>query len=115
MELMENDTNNISEKEPTVLDLYRSVTKDWASFFNFIRSAWDARRREEFNQALAYEAAHQVIIEQADEPTRAMTFPWRAVLALSLALMAQLLIEPPLRLGMISVTIYLAAFGIAFW
>jgi len=115
MELMENDTNNAPEKEPTVLDLYRSVTKDWASFFNFIQSVWDARRREEFNQALAYEAAQQVIIEQADEPTRAMTFPWRAVLALSLALMAQMLIEPPLRLGMISVTIYLAAFGIAFW
>ena len=52
MEPMQNDTNS-PEKEPTVLDLYKSVTKDWASFFNFIQSVWDARRREEFNQALA--------------------------------------------------------------
>jgi hypothetical protein len=114
MEPMQNDTNS-PEKEPTVLDLYKSVTKDWASFFNFIQSVWDARRREEFNQALAHEAAQQVIIEQKDEPTRAMTFPWRAVFALFLALMAQAVVEPPLRLGMISVTLYLAAFGIAIW
>lgn len=113
--MTEETPNPTPDKEPTVLDLYKSVTKDWASFFNFIRSVWDARRREEFNQALAYEAAQQVIIEQADEPTRAITFPWRAVLAMFLALMAQALVEPQLRLGMIAVTVYLAAFGIAFW
>lgn len=111
---MQNDTNS-PEKEPTVLDLYKSVTKDWTSFFNFIRSAWDARRREELNQALAYEAAQQVVIEQAEEPVRANTVPWRAVLGLVLALLAQAVVEPPLRLGMISVVIYIAAFGVAIW
>lgn len=111
---MQNDTNS-PEKEPTVLDLYKSVTKDWASFFNFIRSAWDARRREELNQALAYEAAQQVVIEQAEEPVRANTVPWRAVLGLVLALLAQAVVEPPLRLGMISVVIYIAAIGVAIW
>ncbi|MBI2330697.1 MAG: glycosyltransferase family 39 protein, partial [Chloroflexi bacterium] len=113
--MTEETPNQTSEKEPTVLDLYKSVTKDWASFFNFIQSVWDARRREEFNQALAYEAARQVVVEETIEPTRAITFPWRAVLALILALLAQALVEPPLRLGMISVTIYLAAFGVAVW
>lgn len=111
---MQNDTNS-PEKEPTVLDLYKSVTKDWASFFNFIQSVWDARRREEFNQALAYEASQQVIVEEVIEPTRVNTFPWRAVLGLILALLAQAVIEPPLRLGMISVVIYIAAFGVAIW
>lgn len=114
MEPMQNDTNS-PEKEPTVLDLYKSVTKDWASFFNFIQSVWDARRREEFNQALAYEASQQVIIEEVVEPARANTFPWRAVLGLVLALLAQAVVEPPLRLGMISVVLYIAAFGVAIW
>ena len=112
---MEQDTNQPSEKEPTVLDLYKSVTKDWRSFFNFIRSIWDARRREELNQALAYEAAQPVAVEQAEEPMRSDMFPFRAVLAFLLALLAQALVEPPLRLGIISVAIYLAAFGVAVW
>lgn len=111
---MQNDTNS-PEKEPTVLDLYKSVTKDWASFFNFIQSVWDARRREEFNQALAYEASQQVVVEEVIEPTRASTFPWRAVMGLVLALIAQAIVEPPLRLGMIAVVIYIAAFGVAIW
>ena len=114
MEPMQNDTNS-PEKEPTVLDLYKSVTKDWASFFNFIQSVWDARRREEFNQALAYEASQQVVVEEVIEPTRASTFPWRAVMGLVLALIAQAIVEPPLRLGMIAVVIYIAAFGVAIW
>lgn len=114
MEPMQNDTNS-PEKEPTVLDLYKSVTKDWASFINFIRSLWDARRRAELNQALAYEAAQNVIIEKAEEPFRAGGFPWRAVLAFLLALFAQALVEPPLRLGMISVVVYMAAVSVAFW
>jgi heme/copper-type cytochrome/quinol oxidase subunit 4 len=111
---MEHDTNNAPEKEPTVLDLYRSVTKDWASFSNFIRSAWDARRREEFNQTLAQETA-QVVVVQPIEPVYVGTFPWRALLALFLALTAQALVEPPLRLGMVSVVIYLSAFGMGLW
>jgi hypothetical protein len=113
--MTEETNNHTPEKEPTVLDLYKSVTKDRASFFNFIRSLWDARRREELNQALAYEAAQQIIVEQNEEPLRAGGFPWRAALALMLALFAQALVEPPLRLGMISVVIYMAAVSVAFW
>jgi hypothetical protein len=45
------------EQEPTVLDLYKSVTKDWRSFFNFIQSLWDARRRAELDRELALEVA----------------------------------------------------------
>lgn len=105
---------NPSEKEPTVLDLYKSATKDWASFFNFIRSAWDAQRREEVNRALVYETQHAVV-EETQEPVRAGTFPWRTLLALFLALIGQAVVEPPQRLSMVSITFYMAAFGVAFW
>lgn len=103
------------EQEPTVLDLYKSVTKDWSSFSNFIRSVWDARRREEFDRALAREAAQNAVAEQVVEPVRAGTFPWRAALAFGMALFAQALVEPPLRLAMISAALYLAAFGMGLW
>ena len=112
---MEQDTNLPPEQEPTVLDLFKSVTKDWTSFFNFIRSSWDARRREEFNQTLVQETAHPVAVEQVVELSRASTFPWRAMFALVLALSGQFLVEPPSRLGMVAFALYLAAFGLALW
>ena len=112
---MEQDTNLPPEQEPTVLDLFKSVTKDWTSFFNFIRSSWDARRREEFNQTLVQETAHPVAVEQVVELSRASTFPWRGVFALVLGLSGQFLVEPPSRLGMVAFALYLAAFGLALW
>lgn len=111
---MEPDTRNIPEQEPTVLDLFKSVTRDWASFFNFIRSLWDAQRRDELNQTLALEAQRPVV-EQVAEPTRAVTFPWRSVIALVLALGAQFMIEPPNRQWTLALALYLAALGIALW
>lgn len=103
------------EHEPTVLDLYKSVTKDWASFFNFIRSLWDARRREELNRALAQQAAQPLIVEEVSEPPRAATFPWRALLALLIALAAQAFVEPPNRHYPLSLMLYLAAIGLLVW
>ena len=116
---MESNEHTSPLEELTVLDLYKSVTKDWSSFFKFIRSLGDVRRREEFNQALAQETAQAVMIEQTAEgsqPKRAaVDFPFRAVLALSIAFGAQFLIEPPNRFGMLSFALYLAAFGVAIW
>jgi hypothetical protein len=105
-----------SPQEPTVLDLYKSVTRDWTSFFNFIRSVWDARRRAEFNRALVYEVALQVEQEQSPaEPARVSYFPWRSILALFIALSAQLLLEPPNRQTNISVALYIFALGFVIW
>lgn len=112
---MQPETNTPPEQEPTVLDLYKTITKDRASFFNFMRSLWDARQREEFNQSLALEAAHPVILKPSEVPDRTTAFPWRAVVAFGLALVAQFLVEPPLRNGLLSVVLYMAAFGVAFW
>ena len=102
------------QHEPTVLDLYKSVTKDWASFYNFIRSLWDAGRRDEINHALAQEAAHSTA-EEIVEPPRASHFPWRSSLALVFALAAQSAIEPPNRQASFALALYLMAAGTAVW
>ncbi len=101
------------EKEPTVLDLYKSATRDWDSFQKFIRSVWDARQRAEWNQSLAQEATRQV--EQPVEEVDSVPFPWRTVGAFVLALVAQALLEPQMHLGMIALVIYFAAFGVGLW
>ena len=78
---MSSETSQLPpEGEPTVLDLYKSITKDWASFFNFLRALWDSARRAELHQALEMEAAQPQ--PQPEEPVRASSFPWRSVLAL---------------------------------
>jgi hypothetical protein len=103
------------ENEPTVLDLYKSVTKDWRSFFNFIRSLWDARRRAELDDELAREVANSLPEQFPEEPVRADYFPWRSVLALFLALGAQALLEPPNHQVNISLALYILAAGICLW
>ncbi len=105
----------IPEQEPSVLDLYKSVTKDWASFFNFIQSLWDARRRAELDHALALEVAQVQSDLPPEEPVRADYFPWRSVLGLFLALAAQALLEPPNRQVNIALALYLFAAGFALW
>ena len=112
---MEQDKHTSPKQEPTVLDLYKSVTKDWPSFFNFIRSLWDARRREEINNTLAAESAHPVVQEKAAEPPRTDSFPWRSMLALFLALAAQGLVEPPNRLSTLTMGLYVMSAGLAVW
>jgi len=102
------------QDEPTVLDLYKSVTKDWASFFNFTRSLWDAGRRTEINHALVQEAAHSTA-EEFVETLRASHFPWRSLLALAFALAAQVFIEPPNRQATFALALYLMAAGAAVW
>lgn len=103
-------------QEPTVLDLYKSVTRDRSSFINFIRSLWDARRREELDRALANEVARQYIQEpMPEEPARASNFPWRSIAALVLALGGQVWLEPQNRQVNIAIALYVLAAGICIW
>lgn len=111
---MEQNTNLPPEQEPTVLDLYKSVTKDWKSFSTFICSLWDARKREEMNQNLRHDV-HENVVEEVIEPTRSRSFPWLALFALACALIAQAWVEPPQRQSMLSIIFYLAAFGLVIW
>ena len=112
---MEQDKHSSPEQEPTVLDLYKSVTKDWSSFFNFIGSLWDARKREEINNALVIESANPIVEEKVIEPPRTDGFPWRSLLALLFALAAQGLVEPPNRQSTIALIFYFIAAGMAVW
>jgi hypothetical protein len=120
--------------EPTVLDLYKSIFKDWKSFFNFLAAAFDAARREQINRSLAEKQAG--IVEPAPEPEVAVPqpetksgFPWRVAIGLVLALLAQFLLEPAgkvfafgsfqLEKGGRNTTValgfYLLAFGLLIW
>ncbi|MBI5944885.1 MAG: glycosyltransferase family 39 protein [Chloroflexi bacterium] len=115
---MSNDSQipDSQNSEPTVLDLFKAVTKSPASFFSFIRTLWDARRRAELNQSLADEVALHVDKESSpEEPARASYFPWRSVLALFIALTAQLLLEPPNRQANIGAALYIFALGFVAW
>lgn len=112
--MTEETPQNLPENEPSVLDLYKSVTKDWASFFNFIRALWDARRRAELNRSLA-EQAIQPEETQPEEPLRAMHFPWRTSLALGIALAAQFSLEPPRHQAALGIALYAFAVGFALW
>jgi hypothetical protein len=108
-------TEETPEKEPTVLDLFKSATRDWASFQKFMRSVWDARRRAEWNQSLARETAQAAVLESSAEPVTAVDFPWRTVGAFVLAWVGQALLEPQMRMVVISLIFYFAAFGIGLW
>ncbi len=102
-------------QEPSVLDLYKSVTKDWTSFYNFTRSLWDASRRDELNRSLAAEVAYAIEESKPEEPARAAYFPWRSVLALFLALAGQFSLESVHDQPNLGVAIYIFAIGFLIW
>jgi hypothetical protein len=98
--------------EPSVLDFVKSIFRDWKSFTGFVRSLWDARRREEMSRALADE-----IREPSPEPVPFTSgyFPWRALLALGLALAGQWMLEPPTPRLQLAVGFYILALGVLIW
>src|SRR3990172_3930589 len=118
--------------EPTVLDLYKSIFKDWKSFFNFLASAFDTARREQINRSLAEK--QEMIVEPLPEPVAVparsgTAFSWRVLVGLGLALLAQYMLEPPgnvIALGSlqlekngrsapIALGLYALAFGLFIW
>jgi hypothetical protein len=85
-------------EEPTVLDLYKSIFKDWRSFSNFLASVFDTARREQINRSLA-EERELIVVEPAPEPVMVPVQPgatssWRVLAGLLLALLAQYMLEP---------------------
>ncbi len=125
-------TPDFQSEEPTVLDLFKSIFKNWKSFFNFLASTFDTARREQINRSLAEE--REVIVEPLPEPVAVplrpgTAFSWRVLVGLSLALLAQYMLEPPgyvVALGSfqmeksgqnapIALGIYALAFGLIIW
>ncbi|MGD8403657.1 MAG: glycosyltransferase family 39 protein [Anaerolineales bacterium] len=107
------------QEEPTVLDLYKSIFKDWKSFFNFLASVFDAARREQINRTLTKE--QEVIVEPVPEPEptpqpkTGTSFPWRALLGLGFALLAQRMLEPPGRIIEYGIALYVVAIALVLW
>jgi hypothetical protein len=104
-----------SQNEPTVLDLFKSVTKDWSSFFIFLGSLFDTARRAEVERAVVEEARHLPEPENLQPATTSANFPWRAVLGLLLAVFAQSLLEPPGRKVEVALPLYAFAIGFVIW
>ena len=104
--------------EPSVLDLFKSIFKDWDSFFNFLASVFDAARREQINRSLAEK--QEVIVQPDLEPAQFVSqpgakFPWRALLGLGFALFAQRVLEPPGRMLGYGIASYVIALGLIVW
>ncbi|MBI2758711.1 MAG: glycosyltransferase family 39 protein [Chloroflexi bacterium] len=95
-------------QEPSVLDFLKSIFKDWNSFSNFIRSLRDERRRDEMKRVLIEEAGEPAALP-APTPAAVGRFPWRSLLALTLALAAQSRFEPP----NVSVGLGIGLYGLA--
>ncbi|MFZ5908656.1 MAG: glycosyltransferase family 39 protein [Chloroflexota bacterium] len=122
---------DLPQEEPTVLDLFKSVFKDWNSFFNFLVSAFDAVRREQINHTLVTERS-LLPAEEAPlvtQPVGKSAFPFRSLAGLALGLLAQFLLEPQgkvLALGALqiekvgrsipmAVGMYVLAFALIAW
>jgi len=104
--------------EPTVLDLFKSIFKDWKSFSNFLGTLFNEARREQFNRDLSEE--REIIVEPEPEPFTfnrpvSSQFPWRALLGLGFALFGQRMLEPPGRNAMLGIAFYALAISLVLW
>lgn len=104
------------QHEPTVLDLYKSVTKDWSSFLTFVTSLGSPERLADVERVAAEDARLQ---EAAPAPAEARLemggLPWRMLGAVLLALYAQSQLEPPDPKVELAVSLYVFAILLALW
>ena len=111
---MESDSKNMAE--PTVLDYFKSIFKNWQSFAAFLRAWADRTDTTQLVETPVSVPGISPVAEPATFDLRPSTvFPWRSLLALLLALLAQRTFEPPDQNAMLGVPLYLAAFGLALW
>ncbi len=115
--------------EPSVLDLVRAIFKDWKSFFHFAAAIFDPSRRAglpylsetytppkpEPEPAAEVELEAPASGEAYPAGSPASVLPWRSLLALLLALLAQRTFEPPHLSSLAGIVFYLAALGLLLW
>jgi len=82
------------------------IFKDWNSFQSFIQAV--INREDTIRWVEPAEAAAQAT-------SISKVLPWRTLLVLLLALLAQLTFEPPHQLANIGVAFYIAALGLTIW
>jgi len=114
-------------QEPTVLDLVKAIFKDWKSFLRFAAAIFEPSRRADlpYLSDTYLPPAPETLAEP--EPVEAVPaidssdlqssthFPWRSLLALLLALVAQRTFEPPHLTPLPGIAFYLAALGMLLW
>ncbi len=103
------------QEEPTVLDLFKSATRNWDSFITFLGSLNDSERLAEVEQAAVVEAHQQAVAVPAESAVSIRAIPWRMVGALLLALFGQLQLEPPSPRTPLALGLYALAIGLALW
>ena len=103
--------------EPSVLDYVKSIFKDWNSFRSFLQALF---KREDTTQWIE---PVEVVVQESPTPepepikdaSAPKAFPWRTLLVLILALLAQRTFEPPQQMANIGVAFYVLALGLAIW
>lgn len=102
--------------EPTVLDYVKSIFKDWKSFTGFLR-AWANRADTSglLEAAPSDGTPSPTVADRALGVQPKTIFPWRSILALLLALLAQRFLEPPTHSAPMGVPVYLAALALLVW
>lgn len=104
------------QHEPTVLDLYKSVTKDWSSFLTFVTSLGSPERLADVERVAAEDARLQEMAPAPAEVRLEMGgLPWRMLGAVLLALYAQSQLEPPDPKVELAVSLYVFAILLALW
>ncbi len=105
--------------EPTVLDYFKSIFKDWKSFTAFLRAWADRADTTQLIKSSEVVEDSSLNVERSTFNDQPATFPWRSLLAIIIAIFAQRMFEPvgepPTQNAMIGVPLYLAAFGLALW
>jgi hypothetical protein len=114
-------------QEPTVLDLVKAIFKDWKSFLQFVAAIIEPSRRAElpYLSDTYLPPAPETLVEpepveaepsiESSGPESSLRFPWRSLLALFLALIAQRTFEPPHLTPLPGIAFYLAALGMLLW
>ena len=101
--------------EPSVLDYVKSIFKDWHSFQSFLQVLFN---REDTTQFIN---SHESVVQESPAPeaiqniSTPKAFPWRTLLVLLLALLAQRMFEPSQQTAVLGVAFYLSALGLAAW
>ncbi len=104
------------QHEPTVLDLYKSVTKDWSSFLTFVTSLGSPERLADVERVAAEDARLQEMAPAPAEVRLEMGgLPWRMLGSVLLALYAQSQLEPPDPKVELAVSLYVFAILLALW
>lgn len=111
--LLDHQQKNMTE--PTVLDYVKSIFKDWHSFTAFLRAWAERADTTQLVEASTPTTETSSPAEPSSFTFPSSSFPWRALLGLLLALLAQRMFEPPAANAPLGVPLYIAAFGLALW